>query len=62
MKLEFSRQILQKSLSIKCHENLPSGSRGVAFGRTDMTKVIVAFRNFGNARDNGYRSWEWYRS
>jgi hypothetical protein len=26
-----------------------SGSRVVPFGRTDMTKLIVTFRNFANA-------------
>jgi len=39
MKLEFSRQIFEKSTNIKFHENLTSGSRvpcGRTHGRTDM--------------------------
>jgi len=50
MKLEFSRHIFEKSSNIKFHENPSSGSRvvpcGRAYGRTDMTKISVAFRNF----------------
>jgi hypothetical protein len=46
MKLEFSRQIFDKYLNIKFHENPSSGSRVIPFGRTDMTKLIAAFRNF----------------
>jgi hypothetical protein len=34
---------------IKFHENPSVGSRVVPCGRTDMTKLIVAFRNFANA-------------
>ena len=53
MKLKFSGQIFEKSSDIKFHENPSSGSRGVSCGRTDgrsvMTKLIVAFRNFANA-------------
>jgi hypothetical protein len=56
MKAEFSRQIFEKYSSIKFHENPPSGSRIVPRGRTDgqtdMTKLIVAFRNFANASRN----------
>jgi hypothetical protein len=33
---------------VKFHENSSSGSR-VACGRTDVTKLIVAFRNFAKA-------------
>jgi hypothetical protein len=43
MKLEFSRQIFEKYSNIKFHENPSSGSRVVPRGRTDMTKLIVAF-------------------
>ena len=33
--------------------NFPSsGSRGDPYGRTDMTKLIVAFRKFANAPKN----------
>ena len=53
MKIEFSRQIFDKSSNIKCRQNPSSGSRIIPCGRTDgradMTKVIVAFRNFANA-------------
>jgi len=48
MKLEFSRQIFEKSTNIKFHENPSSGSRVVPCGRTDMTKLIAAFRYFAN--------------
>jgi hypothetical protein len=51
-KLEFSRQIFEKSLNIKLHENPSSGSRVVQYGRTGMTKLIVAFRNVANAPKN----------
>jgi len=47
MKLEFSRQIFEKSIKAKFHETPPSGSRVVPCGRTDrridMTKLIVVF-------------------
>jgi len=35
MKLEFYRQIFEKSSNIKCHENPCSGSRVVLYERTD---------------------------
>ena len=34
-------------------ENLSRGSRDVPYGRTDMTKLIVVFRNFAYAPKNG---------
>ena len=49
MNLEFSQQIFEKYSNIKFHENPSSGSRVVPCGQTDMTKLIVAFRNFANA-------------
>jgi hypothetical protein len=52
IKIEFSRQIFENPLNIKFHENPSSGSRGVSCGRTDMPKLIVAFRNFSNAIKN----------
>ena len=52
MKPEFSRQIFEKPSNIKFHENQSSESRDVPCGRTDMTKLIVAFRNFTNAPKN----------
>jgi hypothetical protein len=56
IKLEFSRRIFEKSTNINFHQNPSSGSRvvssGRAGGRTDMTKLIVAFRKFANAPKN----------
>jgi hypothetical protein len=52
MKLEFPPRSFEKYSNIKFHENLSSGSRVVSMwtdGWTDMTKLIVAFRNFANA-------------
>jgi len=61
MKLEFSQHILEKCSIIKFHENPSSGSRVVprvqTDGRTEMTKLIVAFRNFANAPKNGSDSY-----
>jgi len=52
MKLQFSRKIFEKYSHIKFYENPTSESRfvprGHRDGRTDMTKLIVAFRNFAN--------------
>jgi hypothetical protein len=49
MKLEFSRKIFVKYSNIKFHENLSSWNSAVPCGETNMTKPIVAFRNFANA-------------
>ena len=49
MKLGFSRQIFEKSINIKFHENPLSGSR---FG-PDITKLIVHFSHFAKAPKNG---------
>jgi len=49
MKIEFSRQIFEEYLNIKFHENPSSGSRVVSYGQTDMTKLIIAVRNFSTA-------------
>jgi hypothetical protein len=58
MKLEFSRQIFEKVANVKFHQNPSSGSRvvpcGYTDGRTDMTKLIVAIRNFANVPKNIY--------
>jgi hypothetical protein len=49
MTLEFSLQIFEKPPNIKFNENLSSGSRVVPCGgRTDMKKLLVAFRYFAN--------------
>jgi hypothetical protein len=58
MKLEFSRQSFEEYLNIKFHKYLSNGSRIAPCGRMDgqkqtdrdMTKLIVAFRNFDNVR------------
>ena len=56
MKIEFSRQIFEKSLNIDFRQNPSSRSRVVSCGQTDerteMTKLTVAFRNFANAPGN----------
>ena len=52
MKLEFSRQIFEKPSNIKLHKTPSSGSRVYPCGRTDMTKLIVAFRKLSNAPKN----------
>ena len=48
-KLEFSRQIFEKSPNVKLHANPSSGSWVVPCGRTDTTKLVVGFCNFTNA-------------
>jgi hypothetical protein len=56
----FSQRIFEKHSNIKFHENPSSGSRVKPCGRsdwqTDMTKVMVAFRNFANAPKRAYKS------
>jgi hypothetical protein len=55
MKLKFSRQIFEESSNIKFNQNPSSSSRVVSRGRTDMTKIIFAFRNFANVpKDHFY--------
>ena len=53
MKLEFFRQIFEKYSNTKFHKNPSGESRVVACGRTDvetdMSNLVVAFRNFANA-------------
>ena len=64
VKLEFSGQIFEKYTRIKFHGSPSCRSRVVACGRTDgrtnrltdMTKLIVVFRNFANAP----KKWETY--
>ena len=55
MKLEFTRQIFERYSNIKFRGNPSSGNRVVPCGLTDM-KLIVAFRNYGNAPKNALRS------
>ena len=48
MKFEFSRQVFEKVSNIKFHQIHPVGAELFhADRRTDMTKLIVAFRNLG---------------
>jgi hypothetical protein len=47
--LELSRQFFEKYAYFKFYENPSNDSRDVPCGRTDMTKLIVTFRNFANA-------------
>ena len=58
MKLEFSRQTFEKYSNIIFHGTPSSGSRVVACGRTDrrtdMTKLIVAFRIISKVSKNRY--------
>jgi len=55
MNPEFSQQSFEIYSNNKFHENPSSGSQVVLCGRTDMTKVIVTFRNFAYAPKNGRR-------
>jgi len=56
MKLEYSRQTFEEASNIKFNDNPSSRSRVVPCGRTDgqtdMSKVIIAFRNSANAPRN----------
>jgi len=62
MKLEFSRQISEKYPNIKFYKNAYNGSRVFpcgqtgkqSDGQTDVTKLIVTFRNFANMPKNLY--------
>jgi hypothetical protein len=56
MKLEFSRQSFEKFSNIKFNENMSGGNRVVSYGRTNMKKLNVAFRNFANTTKNLYVS------
>ena len=53
MKVKFSRQIFEKNSNTKFHQNTSSGIRVVPYERADrqmdMTKLLVAFRNFAKA-------------
>jgi hypothetical protein len=56
MKFQFSRQSCEEYSSIEFHENPSIGSVvvpcGKKDGQSDMTKLIVAFRNSANAPEN----------
>jgi hypothetical protein len=52
--LKPSLQIFEKDSNTKFHQNPSSGSRVISCGQTDM-QLILAFRNFANARKNEWR-------
>jgi hypothetical protein len=58
-KFEFSRYIFEEYSNVKFYKNQCRGSRvvlrGQTDGRTDMTKLIVAFGNFENAPKNALK-------
>jgi len=54
-KRKFSRRISEEYSNIKFYGKPSSGSRVRTDGRTDMTKLIVAFRNFVKATISKYR-------
>jgi len=57
MKLQFSRQIVEKCPNINFGENPPVGAELCqAVRRADVMKQIVAFRNFSNASKNSFRT------
>jgi hypothetical protein len=55
MKLELSGQIFQKSSNIKFHENPSSESPVIPCGRTGITKLIVAYRNFTKSPKKSFK-------
>jgi len=50
MKLEHLDRFFEKYHNTKFHENPSGGSQVLPCGRTDMTKLIAASRNFADAR------------
>jgi hypothetical protein len=55
--LEFSRQIFEKHSNIEFHENPSIEGRVVPYGRTDMMKLTVDFRNFANPQKTHSSYW-----
>jgi hypothetical protein len=55
MILEFSTHIFEKSSNIIFNKNPSIWSLVFPCGRTDMTKLIIAFRNFENASKNAWK-------
>jgi hypothetical protein len=49
MKLEFSRQMFEKHWNINLHKNLSTRNRVFLCGQTNVSKPVIAFRNFANA-------------
>ena len=63
--MNFPQQIKKKIASMKFHEIRPPGTElfqadARADGQTDMTKIIVAFRNLSNAPKNRGIVLVWY--
>ena len=58
IKLELPRKIFENYSNIIFRENPSSGSRVVPCGKTDVTKIIVTFRNFANAHKTTHRKAE----
>ena len=58
MKFKFSGHFFENVSNIKFNQSAYSGSRVVPCGQTDVTKLIVAFRNFANAPKNEKSEWE----
>jgi len=56
IKLEIYGQIFEHYSNIKFHENSSIGERVLPCGQTDITKLIVVFRNFANAPINYFLS------
>jgi len=52
--LELCWQMFDKYSNIKFHENTSSESRVFPCRQTDMTKLLVAYRNFANAPKNHF--------
>ena len=57
-KFGFYRWIFIEVAIIKYHGNPPSGSRADTCGRTDMTKVIGAFRNYAKVSEVINEIWQ----
>jgi hypothetical protein len=53
IKIERSQRFFEKKI-VEFYENPSSGSRVVACGRTDMTKLIDAFGGVANAPRNSF--------
>jgi len=47
---QFYILIFDQSSNIKYHKNPPSGRRVISYWRTDVTKLIIAFRNVAKSR------------
>jgi hypothetical protein len=59
MKLDFSRQIFEKFSNIKFHEHSSLSAElspvdGQTDGQADLTKLIVAFRNFADTISSSF--------